>query len=144
MDASKFLRSLPPVYWSEKHPSRYTVLSPESGKQAGIGLIAMQCMGAFNLLCNKFNWADWNGQRNGVSNFSTARLALTIDLDGAPLADTVVALGPKGFKKYWRANRSRVPVHERRVIDRLLAFPIVETQGYLGSTDSGKNHTGLV
>jgi hypothetical protein len=144
MDASKFLRSLPPVYWSEKHPTRYTMQSPESGRRAGIGLIAAESMGAFNLIWNKFNWSNWNHQCNGVANFSLARCALTIDLDGASLADTVVALGPKGFKKYWRANRSRVPAHERRLIDRLLALPIVETQDHLGSTDSGKNHTGLM
>lgn len=144
MDASKFLRSLPPVCWSEAPPSRYTVMSPESGKQAGVGLIATQCMGAFNLIWNKFNWADWGGQCNGVSSFSNARLALAIDLDGAPLADTVVALGPKGFKKYWRTNRSRVPAQQRQVIDRLLALPIVEFRGNLGLTDFGKNHTGLM
>lgn len=144
MDASKFLRSLPSVYWSEKHPTRYTVLSPESGRPVGIGLIAMECVAAFNLIWNKFNWTEWSGQCSGVANFSTGRCALTIDLDGASLADTVMALGPKGFKKYWQTNRSRVPIQQRRVIDQLLALPIVETQDHLRSIDSGKNNTGLV
>lgn len=127
MQYKQFLAQLPPVCWSERPPHTYTVL--RGGKQVGVGRVAWQDYGAWNLVHDKFDWSAWVGHEQGVIAWSVAKQALSHSHAGAPLGDTLVALGPQHWPVWWRANRGAVPATARQSIDAMLSWKTVTSVG---------------
>jgi len=111
MDSKTFLTQLPPVYWSPKHPSTYVMPTDADGRKrtAGIGLIAMQYIPAWNLIYDKFDMSDKQQNFDSVASWVYAKRALEVELHGVPLGDTMVALGPVKWKAYWAKHKKLVP-----------------------------------
>lgn len=94
MTSEQFLKQLPPLCWSPRPAHTYTL----NGK--GIGKIAYQHLAAWNLIHDKYDWSLWQSHVDGVAHLTRIRLALAKEHNGAPLADTVLALGPKRWPAY--------------------------------------------
>jgi hypothetical protein len=123
MDAKSFIQSLPPTYWSQNHPSTYTLRF--DNRTIGIGVLAPRCFGTWNLIHNKFDWTSFKGHEMGVLAWPLIARALTVEAHGAPLADTVVALGPKQWPIWWKANRQSLPPECRTPIDHATGWAVV-------------------
>jgi hypothetical protein len=125
MDSKTFIQSLPPVYWSQRHPSTYTVRF--SNRDVGIGLLAASCYGTWNLLHDKFDWTVFKGHEMGAMAWPLVAKALRTEVQGVPLSDTVVALGPKQWPIWWKANREGVALVSRIPVDHALGWPVVKS-----------------
>ena len=124
MNSKDFLNSLPPIYWSNKHPSTYVFLN--NMRPAGIGLLAPAEPGAWNLIHDKFDWGTLAGHQQAVTWWSFLKSALKVQVQGYPLDETVVFLGPHTGPEWWAANRNAAPLTARLHIDNVMALGPVD------------------
>jgi hypothetical protein len=119
MDSGTFISKLPKIYWSKNSPKTYTIF--RDGLMRGVGLVAEQDYGAWNLVYDKYDWNLWTGHEYGVLAWSATSQALKYEYGGATLSDTVVALGSEKWPIWWKANRKEVPPQFRQRIDAVSA-----------------------
>ena len=96
-------------HWSPKHPSEYVLRTED--KVRGIGLIAQNNYGAFNLA-----WASVEGRCGDlaehteiITRFSRYQTVTTHMLNDVPLSDWLCFLRPNGFRMLIQSTET-IPV----------------------------------
>lgn len=119
------IQRLEHYYWSPRHPREYVVESLDGSKQ-GIGLIAHQDYGAFNLVWATVPLTRLFHHRVALLHFNEQASLNQQELEGAALGDWLTLLRPDEFKKWYTLRRDQVspPAVERidlalNVLDKL-------------------------
>jgi hypothetical protein len=111
-------------HWSPKHPAEYVLLLPDAKKVVGIGLVAMNCPGAFNLV-----YALVKGALNTLADHQTAvNLYVTceriarFEIKKQPLSSWLTLLSEEEFK-VWISNVNCSGLPELQRIKILFSLP---------------------
>jgi hypothetical protein len=98
MDFKQLFKKLSNYYWSPKHPSSY-VLQLADGAEKGIGLLAHQNYGAFNLSwgSNQGRWESDADQLRLITGFSKYRVYSEMLMGKQKVGDWTCMLKPEAF-----------------------------------------------
>ena len=106
-------------HWSPKHPSEYVIKSPD-GQTRGIGIIAQNNYGAFNLA-----WAAVEGKCKTmeehveiITKFSGYQAVTTLTLNDVPISDWLCFLRPNAFHLLVDASKG-LPANAKQELLRL-------------------------
>ena len=129
MNIKNLYNKLSKYYWSPDHPSHYVIDFPD-GTQKGLGLIANQNYGAFNLAWGaaQGRWQTKDDQIELVTAFSRYRLVTQHIMGQQTVGDWACMLQPADFIQQLYATPVAVPSITRDLLgvaDRALR---IETQ----------------
>jgi hypothetical protein len=117
MDFKKLFEKLSNYYWSPEHPSSY-VLQLENGAERGIGLLAHQNYGAFNL-----SWGSNQGrcetdddQTKLITGFSKYRVYAEMPMGKQKVGDWTCMLKPEAFLAQLAKTPVAKPVVQQELI----------------------------
>lgn len=121
----QMLRQLADFHWSPDHPSSYVIKHPDTGKDVGIGIIAMVAPGAFNL-----TYAAMNGQLGTMADHEKAvglfigfdKIAKLSEIDDTTLESFLTLLTQAEFKEWIQDDRNAKCIrqeHLKRLCDAL-------------------------
>jgi len=115
------LNKLGKFYWSDEVPETYTILNPTTGEKCGIGLIASQNYGAFNLTWAAFkgDWHTFAGQTTLCVEFSKNKPITQHKVGGVMLVDYLCLYSQSEFVNWMRVEK-QFPVVVRMQIENLL------------------------
>lgn len=115
------LHRLSNFYWSPNHPSTYVVTRGPTKGLYGIGLIASQSYGAFNLTwaTSKADWATVAGQAQICDEFQRHKPITERKIRGVYLLDYLTLYKPKAFLNFINTEPS-VPETLRSELNHLL------------------------
>lgn len=96
----ELVTKLAKFHWSPKHPSEYVLPHPESGKPVGVGIIAMQCPGAFNLMYVAVNGAlsTYEDHQAAITMLVKCDKLAKIDVLKQPLSSWLTLFTEEEFK----------------------------------------------
>ena len=115
LDVKELCTKLAKYHWSPKLPTSYVVPGG-----AGLGTIAPNCYGTFNLVWANQRLLTQEDHRQAIMLFIEQRLRSEQMIRGAPLADWLTLLTAKEFSYWYAANGSKVHAASRVVIERAL------------------------
>ena len=106
------LTKLTKWYWSPQYPTTYVL--PNG---AGLGKIAMQSPGAFNLTWQRCG-ANLSDHVSAVNYFSLARTRLdSVLIDKQPLGSYATLMHPAEFRNFYMKHRQNMPEHVTAILD---------------------------
>jgi hypothetical protein len=102
----ELVRKLAKFHWSPKHPSAYVLPHPESGKPVGVGIIAMQCPGAFNLMYVAVNGelSTIEDHRKAIDVLVTCGRLSRVEVEKHPLSSWLTLFTEEEFKNWMQTN----------------------------------------
>lgn len=104
------LNRLTKFYWSENPPETYVIKNPTSGEHCGIGLIASQNYGAFNLTWvsskGEDNWRTFAGQTTLCVDFTRNKPITQHKVNGVCLVDYLCLYSQKEFTNWMRIEKN--------------------------------------
>ena len=106
-----WLQKLSKFYWSAETPDSYKVPHYKTGELVGIGRVAMQHPGSFNLTWSymKGELGTYANHLDAVAFYSKAVKANDHVIDGAPLEEWLTLLNQAEYLTWYYANCSRLP-----------------------------------
>lgn len=115
------LNRLNKFYWSDNPPETYTIPNPTTQEICGIGLIASQNYGAFNLTWASFkgNWKTFDGQTQLCVNFAKNKPITQHKVNGVMLIDYLCLYSQKDFIN-WMQKEPNFPMIVKMQIENLL------------------------
>lgn len=115
LDVRELCTKLTHYHWSPKLPQSYVL---DSGK--GLGTIAANCYGTFNLIWATHKLESTNDHLAAITAFTVQRPKSEQIIRGAPLHDWLTLLNAHEFS-YWYAKNGGKVNHESKVlIDKAL------------------------
>lgn len=118
---TKLLTRLGKFYWSPEVPEHYVIPQPDTGKPCGIGTIAYQNYGAFNLtwVSTEADWQTMAGQTELCTTFAQIKPLTQHKVNGVCLADYLTLYQPKGFVR-WLTDEKCIPIKIKSDLYKLL------------------------
>lgn len=115
------LNRLKKFYWSPEPPETYVIKHPDTGNFCGIGTIAHQNYGAFNLtwVSTDADWHTMTGQTQLCTEFAQIKPLTQHKVNGVCLIDYLCLYQPKGFV-HWLNTEKGVPIHLKTELTKLL------------------------
>lgn len=107
-------------YWSPSHPSSYLAKHPVSGAYVGLGRIAHECYGSFNIayLSVGRNLSSLTQHELAIQFFVAAKKEMAFEVDGYPLSSYLMLLTEREFLEWYSKKRDQIPKESCICIDR--------------------------
>lgn len=109
------LKRLAKYYWSPEHPRTYLL---EGGN--GIGNLASQSYGAFNLLWAQHDLRTTAGQLQAMAEFPDLAIACRDRVQGVEVCDVLTLLPPSEVAIWYAARKNQCSKIVQRNIERAL------------------------
>lgn len=115
------LNRLTKFYWSDNPPESYVILNPTTKEHCGIGLIASQNYGAFNLTwaSSTGDWRTFAGQTQLCVDFTRNKPITQHKVNGVMLLEYLCLYQQKEFIN-WMHKEVNFPVIIKVQIENLL------------------------
>lgn len=115
LDVKELCDRLSRYHWSPQPPSTYTL-----GQGRGLGAIAHNCYGTFNLIWATHELDTTEQHLTAIKAFSVQRTHSEQVVKGAAISDWMTLLNPAELAVWYRSNGVYVNIHTRQNIEKAL------------------------
>lgn len=103
----RLLMKLGNYYWTPTHPSYYAV-KLQGGQTIGLGTLAAENYGLFNLIWASCPLMDLDQHRNAMSLFNSLKSDMPV-VAGQSLSDWLTQLTPTEYKGWFEKHKAELP-----------------------------------